>query len=128
MKLYTTFLRILLIFFIVIISVQAGATKYVRVEIPFANIYEYLEPQSPIITQASQNKLFELVYEGTSWYQVKVDNKVGWLEKSSGSIISNPGITIFSIPLGTLIFFLLLLMSTIIGASLLIYKQKTAEL
>ena len=118
----------LLILCVSVIAVQASATRYVKVRIPFANIYEYLDPQSTILQQASQNKYFELVYEGTSWYQIKVDDKVGWLEKSAGTIIDSPGITVFSIPLGTLIFFLLLLATTIIGASLLIYKQKTAEL
>ncbi len=118
----------LLILCISVIATYASATKYVKVRIPFANVYEFLDPQSSILQQASQNKYFELVYEGTSWYQIKVGENVGWLEKSAGTIIDNPGITIFSIPLGTLIFFLLLLATTIIGASLLIYKQKSAEL
>jgi hypothetical protein len=128
MKFYKLLSGTLLILGVVAIAVYAGATKYVKVRVPFANIYEYLDPQSTILRQVSQNKYFELVYEGTSWYQVKVENKVGWLEKSAGTIIDSPGITVFSIPLGTLIFFLLLLATTIIGASLLIYKQKTAEL
>ena len=128
MKLSKLLSATLLLLCVSVITIHASATKYVKIRIPFANIYEYLDPQSRILQQASQNKYFELVYEGTSWYQVKVDDQVGWLEKSAGTIIDSPGITVFSIPLGTLIFFLLLLATTIIGASLLIYKQKTAEL
>ncbi len=127
MKLSKLVSSTLLLVFVSIISVSA-ATKFVKIHIPFANIYEYLDPQSRILLQASQNKLFELVYEGTSWYQVKVEDKVGWLEKSAGTVVDNKGATVFSIPVGTLIFFLLLLVATITGASLLIYKQKTAEL
>ncbi len=118
-----------LTFFIIILTLSSYAeSRYVEIKKPFASVYEYLDPKSQILVQATKNDHFELVYEGTSWYQVKVKNKVGWVEKSAGIIVSNPGITVFSIPLGTLLFFLLLLVATITGASFLIYKQKTAEL
>ena len=60
---------------------HAEASKYVEIKSPFANIYEYLDPKSTIIQQAKKGDHYELVYEGTSWYQVKTREKVGWLEK-----------------------------------------------
>lgn len=116
-------------FFILVLTLSSfSETRYVEIKRPFASVYEYLDPKSQILIQATKKDHFELVYEGTSWYQVKVKNKVGWVEKSAGIVVSNPGITVFSIPLSTLLFFLLLLIATITGASFLIYKQKTAEL
>jgi len=107
---------------------RSNASQYVEIRKDFASIYEYLDPKSEIVMQANRNDHFELIYEGTSWYQVKVKDKVGWLEKNAGVVVNNPGLTLFSIPIGTLFFFLLLLIATITGASFLIYKQKTAEL
>ena len=116
-------------FFILVLTLSSFAeTRYVEIKRPFASVYEYLDPKSQILVQATKKDHFELVYEGTSWYQVKVKDKVGWVEKGAGIVVNNPGITILSIPLGTLLFFLLLLVATITGASFLIYKQKTAEL
>ena len=111
-----------------IMASRSNASQYVEVRKDFASIYEYLDPKSEIVMQANKNDHFELVYVGTSWYQIKVKDKVGWLEKNAGVVVDNPGVTFFSIPIGTLFFFLLLLIATITGASFLIYKQKTAEL
>jgi len=111
-----------------IMASRSNASQYVEIRKDFASIYEYLDPKSEIVMQANRNDHFELIYEGTSWYQVKVKDKVGWLEKNAGVVVNNPGLTLFSIPIGTLFFFLLLLIATITGASFLIYKQKTAEL
>ena len=116
------------LFLLTSITITQAASQYVVIKKPFVSIYEYLDPKSEILVQASKNEHFELIYSGTAWYQVKVKDKVGWVEKSAGSIVDNPGYTFFSIPIGTLFFFLLLLIATITGASFLIYKQKTAEL
>jgi hypothetical protein len=127
MKFYTI-LTGCLVFIAMAVSHSSAESRFVEIKKPFASIYEYLDPQSQILVQASKNQYFELVYEGKSWYQVKVKDKVGWVERSAGIVVNNPGITVFSVPLGTLLFFLLLLVATITGASFLIYKQKTAEL
>jgi hypothetical protein len=116
------------LFLLALVLSSYAESQFVEIKKPFASIYEYLDPKSTILLQATKNEHFELVYEGTSWYQVKVRNKVGWVEKSAGIVVNNPGLTVFSIPLGTLLFFMLLLIATITGASFLIYKQKTAEL
>jgi hypothetical protein len=116
------------LFILTAIMISYSASQFVEIKKPFVSIYEYLDPKSEILVQAAKNDHFELIYEGTAWYQVKVKDKVGWVEKSAGTIVTNPGYSFFSIPLGTLFFFLLLLIATITGASFLIYKQKTAEL
>lgn len=110
------------------IASYAGETRYVEIKKPFVSVYQFLDPTSKIIVQASRNDHFELVYEGTSWYQIKVKDEVGWVEKSAGIIITNPGSSFMGVPMNTFIFFLMLLVATIIGASYLIYKQKSAEL
>ena len=123
-----TIIACITFFLLTSITISQAASQYVVIKKPFVSIYEYLDPKSEILVQASKNEHFELIYAGTAWYQVKVKDKVGWVEKSAGSIVDNPGYTFFSIPIGTLFFFLLLLIATITGASFLIYKQKTAEL
>lgn len=116
------------LFILVSIMKSYSAGQYIVIKQPYVSIYEYLDPKSEILVQAKKNDSYELIYAGTAWYQVKVKDKVGWIEKSAGSIVDNPGFTLFSIPVGTLFFFLLLLIATITGASFLIYKQRTAEL
>lgn len=124
MKLVTIFSGTILFMLLLIAASHAAASRYVEIKKAYASIYAYLDPKSEILVQAQKKDHFELIYEGTSWYQVRVKDKVGWLEKNAGVIVDNP----VSIPVKTLIFFLLLLIATILGASFLIYKQKTAEL
>lgn len=128
MKLFTSLA--LIVFFIVggLVTVHANTSKYVEIKKAFTPVYKFLDPQSQILVQATKNETYELVYEGTSWYHVKVDEDFGWIEKSAGKIVDSPATTFLSIPIGTLMFFLLLLIATITGASFLIYKQKTVEL
>ena len=128
MKRFTVFYSTIFIIVAGLTIVNANSPQYVEIKRPFASIYEYLDPTSNIVIQAQMNDHFELVYEGTSWYQVKVNDKVGWVEKSAGKVVDSPGATFFSVPLSTLFFFILLLVATIFGASFLIYKQKTVEL
>ncbi len=101
----------------------AGAAKYVEIKEPFVNVYEFLDPKSNVITQAKRGDHFELIYEGKSWYQVKVKDKVGWLDKQAGIVVNNPQY----LPLGTFFVFLILLLGTLVGVSMYIYKQKAVE-
>ncbi len=103
-------------------------SRYVEIKKSFAPVYEFLDPKSKIVIQAKKGEYYELIYEGTSWYQIKAKGKIGWLERGAGNVVKGQGITIFSIPVGTFLFFLLLLIATVAGASFLIYKQKTAEI
>ena len=109
-------------------QVHAAQSAYVEIKKPFANIYEFLDPKSNIIRQAKKGEFFELVYEGTSWYQVKIKEKVGWLEKRAGDVVDAPKFLFYSIPFGTFALFIILLIATLTTVSFMIYRQKTAEL
>jgi hypothetical protein len=128
MRLSSFFIGVLFFFCFISKSSFAAGSQYVEIKKPYACVYEYLDPKSKIILQASKNDHFELVYEGTSWYQIKVKDKVGWIEKNAGAVVNKPVATIFSIPLGTFFFSFLLLLAAISGVSILVYRQKTAEI
>ena len=128
MRLYLS----LVVFFFTVVALSsvtfAGETQqYVQIKKPFVSVYEKLDPKSNIIKQASKSERLELVYEGTSWYQVRVNGKIGWLERSAGIVVDNPGKTILSVPVGTFLFFILLLASTIGVTLVFIYRQKVPE-
>ncbi|MBD3316309.1 MAG: hypothetical protein GF344_11025 [Chitinivibrionales bacterium] len=110
------------------LSISAAEKKFVRIKKPFAPVYEFLDPTSKIIVQAKKGDHFELVYEGTSWFQVKVKEKVGWIERRAGIVVTSRGVSVFSIPLSTFVLFLLLLVATFGATSFLIYRQRTVEL
>ncbi|HEX2955805.1 MAG TPA: hypothetical protein VHO70_03175 [Chitinispirillaceae bacterium] len=75
-----------------ILTIQSAASaegnKWVEIKVGFANIYKQLDPESDIIKQAKKGDHLELVYDGTSWYQVKVGNATGWVERRSGDIVN----------------------------------------
>ena len=104
------------------------APKFVEITKSYTSVYEKLDPKSSVLEYANKKDLFPLIFEGTTWYQVKVNDKIGWIEKSSGDIVAHAGMTIFSMPIGTFFFLILLIIATISGASYLIYKQKVAEI
>jgi hypothetical protein len=100
-----------------------AAAKYVEVTGPFVNVYEYLDPKSTVLKQAKKGDHYELVYEGKAWYQIKIKDRVGWLEKKAGIIVDNPQY----LPVGTFLAFIILLLGTLAGVSVYIYKQKAVE-
>ena len=102
---------------------HAASAKYVEIRTPFVNIYEFLDPKSNVIKQAKKGDHFELVYEGNAWYQIKIKDKVGWLEKAAGVVVNNPQY----LPIGTFLLFVVLLLGTLVSVSLYIYKQKAVE-
>lgn len=117
---------VILCFFMLLVSFSvsyAAAPRYVEIKDPFVNIYEFLDPKSNVIVQAKKGDHFELVYEGKAWYQVKIKDKVGWLDKRSGVVVNNPQY----LPVGTFLIFVVLLLGTLVGVSMYIYKQKSAE-
>jgi hypothetical protein len=103
---------------------QAGSGQYVKVESSLANIYEFLDPRSNIIRVAKEGDRFEMIFEGTSWYQIKVQDKVGWLEKKSGSVVIGGGA---SSNAGTWIAITILFLGMLGGVYYYINKQKLAE-
>ena len=102
---------------------HAAGMKFVQISNSLVNIYEFLDPKSNIVRVAKKGDHFELVFEGTSWYQVRVSDKVGCLDKKSGVVVDNPNPSY----LGTFIIFTILLVGTLAGVSYYIYKQKTSE-
>jgi hypothetical protein len=108
---------------------QAQDDKFVKITKPFANVYEYLDPKSAVVTMGKKGDHFKLVFAGDAWFQVQVNEKVGWLSSTDAEISSAPQLMLFnSISLPTLIIFILLLLGTLIGITIFINKHKTAEL
>jgi hypothetical protein len=97
---------------------------YVQITKPFANIYEYLDPQSTIIKQAHKGEYFELVSSGTSWYQVKVKDKVGWLEMRAGNVVDAPKKLFNTIPFGVFVLSIGMLIVTLGLVGFFLYRQK----
>jgi len=108
-------------------AVRAEPTKYVEVTTPFAKIYRYLDPKSEVLKLAKKGEFYELVYPGTAWYQIKVKDNVGWLERTAGAETDAPKFLFFSVSFWTLSLFIILLFGTLGGVSYIIYRQKTAE-
>ena len=103
--------------------VQAAAEKYVEIQNSFVNVYEFLDPKSAVIKQAKKGDHYELVYEGKAWYQIKIKDKVGWLDKNAGIVVNNSQY----LPIGIFIVFIVLLLGTLSAVSVYIYKQKSVE-
>jgi len=105
----------------------AKESKSVEIKRPFANIYEYLDPKSDIILQAKQGEVFELVYAGTSWYQVRVKDRVGWLERRAGEVVDTPPQRFLGVPMSVFVVFVVLMVITLLGVALVIYRQVNSE-
>lgn len=105
----------------------ANATEkigYLLITEPFANVYERLDPMSPLIRQAKKGEYLELVYDGESWHKVKIDGKIGWVEKKSGKIVKNAG----GVPVGTVVLLLIVIGATIGGVFYYIQKNRASSL
>lgn len=96
---------------------------YLNITEPFANVYEKLDPMSPIIRQAKKGEFLEIVYDGESWHKVKIDGKIGWVEKKAGKIVANAG----GVPVGAIIFLLLIIAGTIGVVYYFIQKNQKAS-
>jgi hypothetical protein len=107
--------------------IHAEATKYVEITKPFANIYRFLDPKSELIKLAKRGEFYELVYEGTSWYQIKIKESVGWLEHTNGVVTEAPKFLFFSVSFWIFMLFVILVVGALGGISYLIYRQKSAE-
>jgi len=119
-----TLAGIAVIFSVVFLSpFKAAATQYVKISDPFVNVYEKLDPKSNVLKMVKKGDRLELIYPGPIWYQVKVEDNIGWVERKAGSVVEGTNIlsTVFPI---ALIF--VLLSGTIYGVAAYIKKQKTA--
>lgn len=105
-------------------AAKIDAAQYVKVSGSFVNVYEQLDPKSNVIKQARKGEYLELVYEGTSWFQVKVKDKIGWMEKRTGDVVDKPGSVVPIVLAG----FVVLLMATGGAVFFVISRHKTVEL
>lgn len=111
------------IFLVLVQPLHASSGQFVKITTSLANVYEFLDPKSKIIRIAKEGERFEMVFEGTSWYQIKVQDKVGWLEKSAGMVVTSTR----SSNAGTWIAIIILLIGMLGGVFYYINKQKLAE-
>lgn len=95
---------------------------YLYITEPFANVYEKLDPMSPLIRQVKKGEYLELVYNGESWNKVKVDGKIGWIEKKAGKIVNDTNST----PVGAIIFLLIIVGCAIVVVFLVNQKNRNS--
>ena len=120
---------VLVLFSVVILFSSAVAqeknekTKYFEVKTPIANVYKALDPMSEIIKQVMVGERLEIIGEGTSWHNVLVDSKSGWIENQAGKIVHSKK----SFPIFSFLFFLLLLGGTGAFVYMKITNVKTTE-
>ncbi len=98
-------------------------TKYFEVKTPIANVYKALDPKSEIIKQVMVGDRLEIIGEGTSWHNVLVDSKSGWIENQTGKIVDSKK----SFPVFPVLFLLLLIGGTGAFVYLKITNAKTTE-
>lgn len=102
------------------VSSFVKAEKYLLVEEPLAKVYEELDPKSPIIKQVKKGEYLDLVYDGEVWHKVRVDGKIGWIERRDGKIVEKKsGASIASI-----IFLLLIAGGTLGGVVFYIQRNR----
>lgn len=109
-----------------IASAFAG-DRFVKVTTPFANVYEYLDPKSAVIEQGKKGQCYKLVYEGTSWYQVSLKGKIGWIDRREGRIVDNPGYIFGSLTPLNVLAMIVLLAGTVGVVFYYINRQQNAE-
>jgi len=93
--------------------------QYVEVKKPFQNVYTKLDPKSDIIRQTKKGEYLELLRRGDSWYEVKVDGKVGFLEVRAGRVVNKKGA-----PIITFLLYLVVLGSCVGGVIIYVKKQQ----
>ena len=102
---------------------KATASQYVQISEPFVNVYQFLDPKSTVIKMVKKGDRLELIFAGTSWYNVKVGSESGWVERKAGYVVERADVTT---PVVSIILIVLVLAGTIYGASYYIKKNKTA--
>jgi hypothetical protein len=98
-----------------------AAQQYVEISEPFVNVYEFLDPKSTVLSMVKKNDRLELIYAGTTWYQVKIGTKQGWVERKAGHVVDGPS---FLSPAISIVLVLIVLAGTMYGVSFYMKKQK----
>jgi hypothetical protein len=105
-------------------SPSQAAGEYVQITEPFVNIYQFLDPKSKVVKMAKKGDRLELIYAGTSWYNVKIGNETGWVERKAGTLQEKPDIVS---PIMSIVLIVIALAGTIYGVTYYVKKQKTVE-
>jgi len=102
---------------------QNSEPQYVEVKKAFPNVYATLDPKSEIIRQVKKGEYLELLRKGVngSWYEVKVDGRIGYLEAKAGKVVDRKGA-----PVITLLLYIMVLLGGAVGVVLYIKKQQIA--
>lgn len=100
-----------------------AAQQYVEITEPFVNVYEFLDPKSSVLSMVKKNDRLELIYAGTTWYQVRIGPKQGWVERKAGHVVDGPA---FFSPVISIILVILVLSGTMYGITYYLRKQKKA--
>jgi DNA-directed RNA polymerase beta' subunit len=95
--------------------------RYVEIKKPLQKVYTRLDPNSEIIRLVKKGEYIELIRKGESWYEVKVDGKIGYLEAKAGKEVNRKGA-----PVITLFLYIILLLGCAGGVVLYIKKQQIA--
>jgi hypothetical protein len=104
-------------------SAASAASPYVRITDPFTNVYERLDPKSTVIKLAKKGDRFDLIYAGPLWYQIKVQDQIGWVERKAGRVVE--GTSLFTTIISIMLIFVLIA-GTFYAVVSYIKKQKTA--
>lgn len=105
-------------------SADGGKAKiqYVEVKKHLSNVYVTLnDPKSEIITQVKKGERIQLLRTslGGSWYEVKVEGKVGYMEARNGKVVNSPGEKSIM-----LLLFIVVLLAGVCGVVLWMKKQQ----
>ena len=103
--------------------INAMASQSVVISEPFVNVYERLDPKSNVLKLVKKGDRLDIIYAGPMWYQVKLGNTEGWVERKAGNVVE--GTNILSTVISTLII-LVIMGGTLTVVLMRINKQKTA--
>jgi len=92
---------------------------YVKVTKPFSNVYVKLDPKSDIIRQVKKGETLELLRMGETWYEVKIDGRIGYLKVREGVPTNSAGGSVL-----VLILYIVLLLGCAGAVILYIKKQQ----
>jgi hypothetical protein len=121
---FLTFSGIIALFVVLGVPSFAKAEEFLLVEEPLAKVYKELDPMSPLIKQVKKGEYLELVYEGESWHKVRVDGKIGWIERRAGKIVEKKG----GISVISLVLLILLVGGTLGAVIFFIAKNRTPSM
>ena len=121
---FLTFSGIIALFVVLGVSSLVQAENFFLVEEPLAKVYKELDPKSPLIKQVKKGEYLELIYDGESWHKVRVDGKIGWIERRAGRIVEKKG----GISVISLVLLILLAGGTLVAVIFFIAKNRTPSM